>query len=485
MLNKDALLPSKNELLPPTELTFSECFWNNGTFSEQHPLTQLQVIADTVRQSMLIDYCPSATSEFTMSGDCSTAAKVFVEYANTLDLGFSFQLAIVRRRACDSLGKNISRHVVVVEEKDGFCYIADPTPLVGPGYGTVQSVSGENLFYENTEILSQEEFDLISQINELRRLCYVNSWAGAETDSIRDFESVLGSYSANTPVASWIAEGLYCIGQYWLAAGDNDKASKAFNMAIEYDPDKPKFLSYGDLISEDNRSKILSISNAQKVALSEYVNRISAPRDLSPREAFRNYSNICLLKVALGELKIPQLKIDNVSYDITSLSPRWFAEKRLLAGFIKPITYVHGVRRTVMAALGDNCTIVSDPINVSEVNSLIGFPPIVAMHPHGVHPFNQRVYSGKTEIFVAPISQSGVKKAIRNVLFGILRKGADRVYIPRWSDGEPILYVPFAGLNHLHMADGYVESSCNIAVVNIGFAVMDRWAYPNPRLLKY
>lgn len=417
------LLPSIDECKPIIGdwKTFSDCSYNND-YCKLSFKQQLQIVADLVRQTILISSKPNPKTEMDeLEGDSYTASLVAQEYLKESNIGKNIRLAIQNDIYEDQYQPNY-RIVLLVDDMDNNTYVVDCTPDIGYGCGKVVNIVES--FYEYhiiTEEIKKILFDVRLKINS------------NDKKDLLDLSYELKKYP-------------FLIGYY------NELNNLDLNNKINQD----RFNNWKKELNElNNNSKYLKrrLELAQSLT-SELINaKLIYDRDII---------------------------INNNKILLRNINSRYFYENACTLVLIKPSSYLLGINASVKDKLiNGKLSTASQNVNLGLNSELFSLPLMDYFHPHGYK--YARSMTGPSNLFLVyenPIKIGKIKKDIRNTYGNVIKN-----HNVQWFDEKPILWDPIV-TNLVHSTDDACETAMHFLSPYPEFQIMTRYMYPNPILQK-
>lgn len=490
------LLPGKEELLPVDAWsTFGDCGFTEGSFDEQPISLRLKIAKDIVRQAILVNYTPTINDERVLSGDCLTAAKMFVDYAHQLELPGEYNLAAVCKNPFDPAWRKSTRHLVVLrrDPKTGLYQTIDPAPMVGYGFDTISapsfldgqkltSIGSSALIYEDIAVLTQAEIDLITKVNRARRL-----WIDGKL-SLEECESLVAELALmcakRSYLGSWYSELCHILAQQYLKVGKDHLCKESLRKAVAHNPLKLKILQMGEVVPAEVREVL---THAQQAFQSALVSRSAAwlreARELFVQDDPHLYPQaIRLLQwgTQAGHLagviqsRPPQIAIGDNWTSVLVVNPRLL--QSLTTVWVKPSAFaIHQADTAIRCTLSTGTVVWQEEINLS-ASDAFGYRAIIASYTQGKR--NLHDYFGPTRIFLV----NGSRQTLMECKIAFREEHArPEGELVEWFDNQPVAWNPWT-MNHIHVTDSGAETVLHLLLAYPQYCLINRWCYPHPNL---
>ncbi len=500
---RDRLLPPKSALKPlaPSN-TFGEFPYHEGTFDDQPLAVRLQIANSIVRQAIKTNYFPTPESEMVLSGDCTTAAKTLIAYAQQLGISGEFQLASIKKRPHDGDWKQSSRHIVVLHrDENGKYRTIDPTSMVGYGYGTVSEPGvfsngklkpiDKPLVYEDVVPLQADEVLIIGDINTVRDLFYHG--LPIDTNRLKELKDKAEQVGKGSHMSSWIAELLYIDAMVSYNAGDIEAYKATIRTVAERDPSKSKLLSNPDLPSDvrdvvERHAQLFRNQTQQQVKqwLDEANAAFTLKDDKEYQEGIRllQYVQSELYHAGLLKNGVPELEIGGESTPLWNINPRLLNEHGVCTAWIKPCSYRLGVENAALESIRAAGNIIwryqMNP--TASMDGMGGYIPMLASHPYAKSKDNFDTYNGPMDILLVKgdiTKVNNAKKGFRSTWGRLLKVKPDTQL--SWFDGQKIKWSEHL-TNYIHSTDSAAETNLHLLLAYPHLSLVNRWDYPHPNL---
>ena len=490
-------------LLPPVELiqpldsrsTFGDCGFNEGRFVDLPDLMRLKIAKDIVRQAMLINYAPDEDDEANLAGDCVTASKAFISYAERLGISGEYKLAIVRRNPFSVQERYSTRHVVVLRKgEDGLYRTIDPLPSNGYAYDTVSglaeydgshlsAIGSETLFYEDVSVLDDEDVSVIQLINKVRK---THGLTGVSYEAVhRAIEVAKPIVDRHEYMSSWMSE------LYFILASVSYKEQKyvEFEMAlantVATNPIRPKiFRKFGDSVPTHVARHVRDSFEGYQRGLREHAkvwyeqSRLlfgtEDPSDYPMAIRYLQWAVQGEMKAELVKRHVPTFGIQGLDVPAFNLTPRLI--QGMTTMWIKPSAYHLHIENEAMQAIKKYGNILWESgCNFSETTP-DGYVPIILSHTQGKR--NIQGFLGPSRILLVNAGSrvmEQVKRDFRQV------HNVPEGTVVKWFDGNDVPWNKHT-MNHLHTSDSGAETVLHLLAMCPEFSLINRWSYPHPTL---
>lgn len=441
------LLPELQEIVPISgnRNTFGESK-NPRNFETLNFQTKLQIINDIVRQTMLVEEFPDPKTEVEkMTGDSYTASVIAIEYLKKLEIGTNYKLMLAKKKPYELNNMNTTNFFVLIEDNNGKYYQFDCSPFVGYPYGKVQDIEKEYLYKEYYEIKGEAKklLNALRQILfELHHNVYINAKREKEilwiVEMSKKFEFLKVYYSK--------------IQSFFQGKQKNNISMENKNGGLP--------LMQIKLWEEELKSLITQNINIERqIELSQWINQEYSKQD-SKLQKF----------AIIGDEKLP----------FSSLTPRYFYEKKLNCVIIKPSAYWIGQNDTIRTKMlekdSDDC-ILGEFETILGGKSKDGIRIMNIFHPDG-YKYERSMY-GPCNIFlihesadILQIRKKKIRKTLSEKMAGTTTT---------WFDGKLFYWDPIIA-NFVHSTDNSCEVACHYVSPFPEYQLMTRYMYPNPRL---
>lgn len=458
------LLPTKDELLPITlsHETFYDCGFNTpfDTLTEKQ---KLQIICDVIKETIYPNPKPNPENDIiTLNGNCHTACIVAKNYLEQLNLANNIEYVMARKRCFDPDDIASIHGILLVEGNDGKTYQFDPTPYIGYKFGYVEDIKYP--FYEEYVTIND---DMMYFINLYKEIIYLDSVGKIDKNKVRFYIAncissleykILGAYAGNAlkTLLKYIEEPLL--------------KDKIYNVVISLRP-------YSKIFKQKKEYQ-LELLKKQILLWQEELNDL-----ISSNDNIKRQSELCINIVQ--ELKMLNSNyecfrnVNGVDVRLSFMNPRFMYEHgfntsviKTSAFYLKKDQYIKNYMSSKYYCTGEYLTDLSKPTKYT------GVKPLLFSHPLGETCI--RSLTGPSEVFLIkkdPETLLTEKRYLRETICGNMW---GKKFI--WFDSKPILWDPFV-TNLIHASDNACESALHYAFSYPEHQSINRFMYPNPKLL--
>ncbi len=440
----NSLLPILDELFVITghRNTFGDSKMKKS-FWELNFETRLQIVVDLIRQTMLITGVPNPKYEFEeMKGDSYTASILAIEYMKEYKIGFNHTLVLATKKPFQICADGDNHFVVLVSDENHNYYQLDCAPTIGYCHGKVGKVQ-DGLFYSNYYYLDSS---LIKLLKSVRQLIYDISISRAE-----DIQTKLQQNE------SLIHE----INKY--------DAFESYVLLLER-------ISNNKLLI-DNKNKNLGLILIQmEIWRSELFELISKNENVERQIELAQWINSEKIKYFPEEVKTTIINGKKVNF--TELTPRFFFEEQLNCVIVKPSTYYVNKSELVKRSLVREKYVCGEYLSVLGGKSKDGIRIMNAFHPDGYK--YERSMLGPCNVML--VHEYAEKLHERKIRAREELSKKIEYKIVNWFDNKPFYWDPIIA-NFIHTTDNSCEVACHYLAAFPEYQVMNRFMYPNPRLI--
>lgn len=458
--NNDELLPIKNDW---------ETFYDSGfnkDFSNLNFKSQLQIIVDIVRQTILYDEFPNPkVEEDKIIGDSYTSCKVLISYLKKLNIGSNFKIVLTPDSIFDK-NPSFSTHFLVLVDNDNITYQADCSPSIGYKYGQVEEFLHKK-FYEFYTVLDKNDMEIL---NYIRMLIFNIANNEINDNLINQYLESLGILPKNIIYNGYIYK---CIDILY---------KKANSIQL-----KNKICKYSDdlLIEKFNFEKILKdgiyysdIDSYKQLKILKEELDILVNEDKDYKRQLQIAQCILHETIKYNYDYDKKIKLDNKEISFTNITPRLFLNTGYNVVLLKPSAYMSNVDAIIKKEFSKDGFIGEYFPNMGDKSEILGLKPMRFFHPIG-YKYERSMY-GPGDLFLIRESSDIIKtrkKELRNSLAGEFDKK-----IIKWYDGENILW-DSKMFNLVHTTDDPCEAGLHFLAGYPEYQVMTRFMYPNPKII--
>lgn len=458
------LLPTKEELVPITDsnTTFYECGFNTpfDTLSEKQ---KLQIICDIVKETIYPNPIPNPNCDIeTLNGNCHTACIVARNYLENLGLSHNIKYVMVRKRKFDP-DDIVSIHaILLVEANDGVTYQFDPAPYIGYKFGHVEDIN-KPIYEEYVEIND----DMLYFINLFKEIIYLDSTNKIDRNKtlfyikecMNSLEyKILGAYAGNAL-------------KVLLKYIDNEVLKDKINSVVL------SLRPYSKVFKEKKKYQYELLIKQIKIWKEELEDLVSSNTNI------KRQSELCINIVQELKMLDPSYEcfknIDGKNERLSFINPRFMYEHGFNTSVIKTSAFYLNKDKYIKDYISSRYHITGEYLtDLSKKTSYTGVSPLLFSHPLGEKCI--RSLTGKSEVFLVKTDPKTIlleKKFLRESICKDMW-GKEMI----WYDNKPILWEPFV-TNLFHATDDACEASLHYAFAYPEHQAINRFMYPNPKLL--
>ena len=405
--------------------------------------TKLQIVADLIRQTMLITDIPNPQCEFKeMKGDSYTASIVAINYMKECKIGFNHTLVLATKKPFQIHADGENNFVILVSDEHSNCYQVDCTPTIGYCHGKVRKIE-DGLFYSNYYYLDNNYVELLQKI---RQLIYDISISKVEDIQIKLDQN-----------------------KYLIQEIKKYDVFENYILLLEQISNKNFF--------RDNKKKNLKLVLVQiEIWKSELSDLISKNENIERQVELAQWINHEYLKYFPEKCKTTIINGRKVNF--TELTPRFFFEEQLNCVIIKPSTYYINKSEVVKKNLIGKKNTYGEYLSVLGGRSKNGIRIMYDFHPDGYK--YERSMLGPCDIMLVHEHAKKLQERKAKIREELLNEM--KYKIVNWFDNKPFYWDPIIA-NFIHTTDNSCEVACHYLSAFPEYQIMNRFMYPNPKLI--